>query len=504
MVLVESFIPVFYPATQLVLIFAICVLGLIKLLQPRKNEYSVPGPFAWPVFGNLLSLGKKPHEYLTHLRSVYGDVYQIKMGSRDCVVLNGLKTIKAAVIKQSEDFAGRPDFYSFKYIAKGKSMGFSDYGPRWKIHRKIAQNALATFTNKRNSPIEQAIILEAEVLTNNFLDTKGGPMNPHNEIYLSVGNIICALCFGKRYKRDDPDFMQLIKNNDEFMAFAGAGNPVDIMPWMRHFTKRSFNKFVSILDAMDAFTLKLRKEHMDTFDRMNLRDVTDALIKTTEDISEEEKQAVGLTDEHILITVQEIIGAGFDTIASTLQWSVLFLATNPEIQERVYEEIQDKVGTDRFPVFDDLASLPFTEACIMETMRHSCIFPFALPHSTTKDTFLNGYQIPEKSLVFVNLWSVNYDPAVFPEPHKFDPHRFLSDDRKFVNRSAVDLFLPFGAGRRKCPGEQLAKMELFIFFTTMAQRCKFDVIPGKEPIVDSKYGLTLKPKDFNVTVSSRC
>ncbi|KAK3086611.1 hypothetical protein FSP39_021039 [Pinctada imbricata] len=493
-------------ANPLVVVLFLVLLGYVLKLKTSKTSYDstkVPGPFAWPVFGNLLSLGKKPHEYLTYLRSVYGDVYKIKMGSRDTIVLNGLQTIKTAMIKQAEDFAGRPNFYSFNYIAKGKSMGFSDYGPRWKLHRKIAQNSLAMFTNKRNSPIEEAIIAEAEVLANNFLNTDGSPMNPHNEIYLSVGNIICALCFGKRYKRDDPDFMQLIKNNDEFMAFAGAGNPVDIMPWMRHFTKRSFNKFVSILDAMDEFTMKKRREHLDTFDPMHLRDVTDALIKTTEDISEEEKQSVGLTDEHILITVQEMIGAGFDTIASTLQWAVLFIATHPEHQDKAYEEIQSVIGSERYPEFEDIASLPFTEACIIEVMRHSCIFPFALPHSSTRDTNLNGYEIPAKSLVFVNLWSVNYDPTIFPDPGKYDPYRFLSDNGKSVNRSAAELFLPFGAGRRKCPGEQLAKMELFIFFTTLLQRCRFDVIPGKEPVVDSKYGLTLKPKDFEVSVSRR-
>ena len=487
---------------SVVLIAIVVICAFILLFQNRDVATTAPGPFAWPVFGNLLSLGKKPHEYLTSLRSVYGDVFQIKMGSHTTVVINGLQALKQACVKQSENFAGRPNFYSFNYIANGKSMGFSDYGPRWQLHRRIAQNALTQFTNKRHNPIEEAIIQEADFLTANFLGTPGKPVDPHNEIYLSVGNIICALCFGKRYKRDDPDFMQLVKNNDEFMAFAGAGNPVDIMPWMRHFTKRSFNKFVSILETMDKFSLKKRQEHLDTFNKMNIRDVTDALIEMTEDISEEEKRSVGLTDEHILITVQELIGAGFDTIASTLQWSVLFMSKNPEYQEKVHAEIRKVVGMERFPTMDDYPLLPFTEAFIMETMRHSCIFPFALPHSTTKDTELNGIFIKAKTLVFLNLWSVNYDEKNFPEPRVFNPYRFLDSEGR-VNKSALDLFLPFGAGKRRCPGEQLARMEIFLFFCTVMQKCKFDVIKGQEPIVDSKYGLTLKPKDFKVLVSAR-
>jgi len=471
--------------------------------RKRDLASTAPGPYPWPVLGNLVSLGKKPHKQLTKLRSVYGDVYQIMMGSCPTIVLNGLQTVRQAMIKQAEDFAGRPDFYSFKFIANGKSMGFSDYGPRWKLHRRIAVNALSNFTNKRNNPIEMAILSEADVLTENLLASNGSAVDPHNEIYLSVGNIICALCFGKRYKRDDEDFTHLVKMNDEFMAFAGAGNPVDIMPWMRHFTKGSFKKFVGILETMNKFSLKKRKEHLETYDASYIRDITDALIKATEDITEEEKSSVGLTDEHILTTVQELIGAGFDTIASTLQWSILFMATHPEYQQRAHDEIKTKVGLERQMSFEDIDELPYTEACILEIMRHSCIFPFALPHSTTKDTYLNGHFIKAKTLVFVNLYSVNHDQEVFKNPDVFDPNRFLDSDGESVNRANAELFLPFGAGRRRCPGEQLARVEIFLFFASMIQKCKFATVTGQEPIVDSKYGLTLKPLDFKVIVTER-
>ena len=209
-------------ATPVLLVaFLLCVFVLRR--RKLKAASTATGPFAWPVIGNLAQLGRKPHVTLTEFRKRYGDVYQIKMGSCPTVVLNGQKVIRQALVKQSEDFAGRPDFYSFKFIANGNSMGFSDYGARWKMHRKIAQNALALCANKKYNPIEEAIISEAKFLVQNLLKSDGQPTDPHNEIYLSVGNIICALCFGKRYRRDDPDFLQLVKNNDEFMAFVGAG-----------------------------------------------------------------------------------------------------------------------------------------------------------------------------------------------------------------------------------------------------------------------------------------
>ena len=462
------------------------------------NVRQPPGPWGWPLIGNLPQLGRKPHKSLTELRRVYGDVYQIRMGSQPTIVLNGIDTVRRALFKQSEDFAGRPDFYSFKFIANGKSMGFGDYGPRWKMHRKIAQNALAMFVNDRSNPIEEAIIEQAELLVTNLINARQ-PVDPHTEVYLSVGNIICLICFGKRYQRDDPDFLHLVKTNDEFMAFAGAGNPVDIMPWMRHLTKRSFDRFLGILKRMDEFCNKKSAEHLETYDASNIRDVTDALISAVREIPEKEKESVGLSDEHIMTTVQEMIGAGFDTIATTLMWAILFMAKHTEYQEKCQTEIDEKIGRNRYPTMDDLGTLPFTEACIMETMRHSCIFPFALPHATTRDTTLNGFFIPDKTLVFVNLWSVNHDEEKFPNPSIFDPYRFFNNND--AAKEGVENFFPFGCGRRRCPGEQLGKIEVFLFLTSVLQRCKLS--SDEDLRFESKYGLTLKPEDYAVHVKAR-
>ena len=485
--------------------WALIVVILCLLLESYKSRRHMlpkpPGPWGWPILGYLPHLGRKPHLKITELRQKFGDVFRVQFGSREAIFLNGIEVIKQAMVKQANDFAGRPDFYTFKFLANGNSMGFGDYGPRWKLHRRIAQNSLALFINKRENPIEHTIQEEAKVLVNNLCSSGDAPVNPHNEIYLSVGNIICALCFGKRYKRDDPDYLQLVRNNDEFMAFAGAGNPVDIMPWTRIFTQKSFNAFLKILETMDAFSLRKRKEHLDTYDPNVLRDVTDALIRATYSTPEEEKKAAGITDEQILTTVQELIGAGFDTISSTLQWGVLYMAMHPEVQLNAQKEIKEVIGNRLVPEMSDLESMPYVEACILETMRLSCIFPFALPHSTTCDTFLNGYHIPAKTLIFANLWSITRDEDMFQQPNIFVPERFLKGDK--INRSVLENFLPYGAGRRKCPGEQLARIELFIFFVSMLRNCEFKKISGVIYSTESKYGLTLKPQDFKVHIQRR-
>ena len=479
-----------------------------KTASRTESDTLLPGPtWTWPVLGYLPYLGRYPHKKLTSLRSVYGDVYQIQMGTWPTVVINGIDAIKQAMCKQSEDFAGRPSFFSFGYLAKGKSMGFADYGARWKVHRKIAQSALTAMVNDKSNPMEVAVQEEAKVLIENLhseaILSENKTVNPHQEVYLSVGNIICALCFGKRYKRDDPDFVQLIKMNRDFMAFMGAGNPVDILPWMRPFTQRSFKRFLSILETLDKFCERKRDEHIATYDANKTRDITDALLKAMYEMSEEDKRRVGLTDEHILITVQELIGAGFDTIATTLEWAILFVARNPEFQKLAQYEIDRTIGNDRLPSIRDIGNLPITEAIMYETMRHSCIFPFALPHSTTKDTFLNNYFIPAKTLVFVNMWSVTRDEQNFSGPEIFNPDRFLNEDRTGLIKEELEKFQPFGAGRRRCPGEPLGRMEIFIFLSSLLQKCNLETVPGETYTYEAQYGLTLKPQNFKVKFTRR-
>lgn len=105
-------------------------------------------------------------------------------------------------------------------------------------------------------------------------------------------------------------------------------------------------------------------------------------------------------------------------------------------------------------------------------------------------------------LVFINLWSVTRDSQYFDQPELFNPWRFLND-QGLISRVKAEHFLPYGAGRRKCPGEQLARMEIFMFFTRLVQTCSMAAPPGCQPIIDSKYGLTLKPLDFQVLFSPR-
>ncbi|XP_035763966.1 cytochrome P450 2K1-like [Neolamprologus brichardi] len=190
------------------------------------------------------------------------------------------------------------------------------------------------------------------------------------------------------------------------------------------------------------------------------------------------------SEENLIFTVIDLFVAGTDTTAATLRWGLLLMAKYPHIQEQVHEELRHVVGSRKVSV-DDRKNLSYTDAVIHEIQRLANILPVCLPHQTSRDVTFQGYFIKKGTIVFPLLTSVLYDESEWESPHTFNPSHFLDKEGKFVRR---DAFMPFSAGRRMCLGEGLAKMELFLFFTSLVQRFCFTPPPG---ITEDELDLTL-------------
>ncbi|XP_072916302.1 cytochrome P450 2K1-like isoform X2 [Hemitrygon akajei] len=158
-----------------------------------------------------------------------------------------------------------------------------------------------------------------------------------------------------------------------------------------------------------------------------------------------------------------------------LRWAMLLMMKYPQIQEKVHDEITTVIGSERFPRTEDHKNLPYTNAVIHEIQRFANIVPLNLMHSTTEDVNFKGYFLPKGTPVMPLLTSVLYDKTQWETPNDFNPSNFLDADGKFVKR---DAFAPFSMGRRDCAGETLARMELFLFFTILIQRFRFQVPPN--------------------------
>lgn len=472
----------------------------------------LPGPKPLPIIGNVLEVGNNPYLTLTSMSKRYGDVFQIQIGMRPVVVLNGSETIRQALVKQGDEFSGRPDLYSFSYINDGKSLSFStDQTGVWRARRKLAYNALRSFstlngtTPEYSCMLEEHICKEAETLVkqiNTVMKTEGS-FDQFLYIVVSVANVICGMCFGRRYEHHDQELLNVVNLSDEFGQVAGSGNLGDFIPFLRFLPNKTMRKFVDINMRFTNFVSKIVNEHYSTFNKDNIRDITDSLIDHCEDRKLDENANVQMSDEKIVGIVNDLFGAGFDTISTGLSWSLMYLVSYPEIEKKLYQELKENVGLDRTPRLSDRGNLPFLECFILETFRHSSFLPFTIPHCATKNTSLNGYFIPKDTCVFVNQWQVNHDPELWKDPESFNPDRFLCADGTQVNKVEAEKVMTFGMGKRRCIGELIAKNEVFLFLAIMIQRLHFHTLPGESLDMTPKYGLTMKHERCRLRATMR-
>ncbi|KAJ8247927.1 hypothetical protein GJAV_G00252170 [Gymnothorax javanicus] len=493
----------------------VCIMYLLmRLLHTNIPEglQRLPGPKPFPIIGNVLDVVGSPHLSLTTLSERYGPIYQIQIGMRPVVVLSGSETIRQALIKQGEDFSGRPDLYSFQFISNGKSLAFSsDLAGVWRARRKLAMNALRSFSTVESSEsgyscvLEEHICKEGEHLVKQLstVTEASGSFDPFRHIVVSVANVICAMCFGRRYSHDDEELLNLVNLSDEFGQVAGSGNPADFIPFLRFLPSRTMKRFVEINERFKDFVSKIVMDHYRTYDKNNIRDITDSLIDHCEDRKLDENSNVQVSDEKIVGIVNDLFGAGFDTISTALSWAVVYLVAYPEIQEQLHREMKDAVGYDRTPRLSDKPKLPLLESFILELFRHSSFLPFTIPHCATKDTSLNGYFIPKNTCVFINQWQVNHDPALWKDPSSFTPERFLNADGITVNKMDAEKVLLFGMGKRRCIGEAIGRTEVFLFLAILVQRLRFHQLPGQPLDMTPEYGLTMKHKRCQLRASLR-
>ncbi|KAM5163933.1 cytochrome P450 2K4-like [Mantella aurantiaca] len=481
------------------LAIALCIL-VIKIFYVPKDGLNgfPPGPKGWPIIGNLHILNlKRPQETFIQLSKKFGSVFSIQIGTKKAVVLCGYKAVKDALITHAEEFAERPEIPIFQLYLKGYGVLFSR-GDNWKAMRRFTLSTLRDFGMGKTS-LEEKIHEECDALINKFKSFKGKPFNNAMIMNSAVANIIVSIILGHRYDLEDPTFkrlMSLIMENSKLL-----GSPMvmlyntypQVMRWIPGDHKtilRNAAEFQSFLRS----TFTNRTDQLDSNDQRNLIDVF--LIR-----QQEEKSVPGyyFHDNNLTILLSNLFGAGTETTSATLRWGLLLMMKYPEIQKKVQEEIDNVIGSSR-PQSSHRKEMPYTDAVIHEIQRFGNIVPNNLPHETTTDVTFWGYTIPKGTYIIPSLTTVLQDETYFERPGEFYPQHFLNAEGQFVRNEA---FIPFSAGKRSCAGENLAKMELFLFFTRLLQNFTFQAPPGSVLDLTPAMGITTPPQSHMICAIPR-
>ncbi|XP_068175789.1 cytochrome P450 2J6-like [Antennarius striatus] len=478
------------------LFFVIVFILVADYVKNRRPASFPPGPWALPIVGNMFSVDhKRTHESFTQLSHIYGDVYSLRMGQEWMVVLNRLEIIKEALVNQGESTADRPSRPMRKEFVHGRGL-ISSNGNMWKQQRRFALSTLKYFGFGKKS-LEPVILEEFLHCAKNI--AKGKPFAPHLIINKVVSNIICTLVFGHRFEYNDEKFGELIQGFELSLQ-------IDVSIWtklynsfpllMRHLpgphqtTKTLWN---NVKDFVKAEI----KEHKTSLDPADPRDYIDCYLN---EIQKGRQDNSTFEEENLIVCVMDLFVAGSETTSTTLRWAFLYMAKYPEVQEKVQSELDRVIGQSRQPTMEDCAKLPYTNAVIHEIQRIGNIVPLSLIHYTNRDVQLGGYTIPKGVAIVPNLTSVLLDKNEWETPFTFNPGHFLSKEGKFERRAA---FIPFSVGKRLCLGETLARMEIFLFFTSFMQHFTFSMPAGVKPVMDSCFGVTLAPLPYDICATAR-
>ncbi|ESO10863.1 hypothetical protein HELRODRAFT_109176 [Helobdella robusta] len=547
-----------------------------------------------PIFGSMPFMPAFPtqYKYFTKMREQYGDVFAYYMMGKYQVILNSKEAIHEAFVKRSTDFADRPRAGVTNVLnPRHKGILFRNYDDNFKKYHKLSLGIMKQF-GFGNRVMETRIMEEMKYFMENLASFEGCEFNPTPVVTKCSMNIVCGILFGKRFNDDDPDLSDIIANIRTSFNNIGKIFMVNAFPFLRHF---SFHKkaLQSCVDAQNKIFkmleqkivectvgLEFAEEHIHkestTSEQQADENNYDIKIESTyynhhqlqpkDDQGDQptssfirsyiELEGPNYDKEQLLHFMRELFLAGTETTASTLEWTLVLLANHPDVQEKMFKELErvlieeqhqkefstqksdensgqiindvsklasdsklncSKLNTNEslhqsnekvvnyksyLPFLEDKKCLPYCDAVFNEILRYKPVAPMTLPHVTMKDSHVMGFFVPKGCTVFGNLHGAHHDPRVWRDPEKFNPERFLNENNEMiVNKEHI---VSFSLGKRSCFGEILARQEFFLSLTNLVWRFKIFPPEGQEKVnVDDVMDVTVKPSSFKIRLIER-
>ncbi|KAG5052848.1 hypothetical protein AAZX31_02G221400 [Glycine max] len=478
--------------TLIGLFLAAVVAIAVSTLRGRKFKLP-PGPLPVPIFGNWLQVGDDlNHRNLTDLAKKFGDIFLLRMGQRNLVVVSSPELAKEVLHTQGVEFGSRTRNVVFDiFTGKGQDMVFTVYGEHWRKMRRIM--TVPFFTNKvvqqyRHGWESEAAAVVEDVKKNPDAAVSGTVIR--RRLQLMMYNNMYRIMFDRRFEsEEDPIFQRLRALNGERSRLAQSFeyNYGDFIPILRPFLKG----YLKICKEVKETRLKLFKDYfVDERKKLGSTKSTNNNneLKCAIDHILDAQRKGEINEDNVLYIVENINVAAIETTLWSIEWGIAELVNHPEIQQKLRDEIDRVLGAGHQVTEPDIQKLPYLQAVVKETLRLRMAIPLLVPHMNLHDAKLGGYDIPAESKILVNAWWLANNPAHWKKPEEFRPERFFEEE-SLVEANGNDFrYLPFGVGRRSCPGIILALPILGITLGRLVQNFELLPPPGQSQIDTSEKG----------------
>ncbi|XP_058081596.1 cytochrome P450 81Q32-like [Magnolia sinica] len=482
-----------------------------RLLQKRKNL--PPSPPSLPILGHLHLLKNPIHRSLSTLSNRYGPILSLRFGSRPVLLISSSSSAEDCFSKNDIIFANRPRLLAGKHFGYHYSgLSWASYGPHWRNLRRIA--TVEILASNRIQMFSAVRIHEVRSLVKDlFRDSESGKSVVELKLRFAelTFNVMMGMIAGKRYYGKNVVDLEEARRFHEITSEAtkliGAPNFSDFVPvlgWMDF--GRVEKRMMRLVRRRDEFLQAMiddhrRRKKVYFSSSMEVEVQIENNNKTFIDVllSLQETEPDYYTDQIIKGMISELLSAGTDTSALTTEWAMSLLLNHPDVLEKAKAELDKHVGPHLLDE-SDLAKLPYLHCIINETLRLYPVAPLLLPHESSEESIVGGFDVPQGTMLLVNVWAIHRDPKLWVDPADFKPERFQGPE----GAKEGFRFIPFGHGRRACPGVSLATRMVGLVLGTLIQCFEWERVREEKVDMTEGFGLTLpKAQPLNAVYKPR-
>nr|AMZ03404.1 cytochrome P450 CYP76AH17 [Plectranthus barbatus] len=475
------------------LVVGLLLIALTILFSLRRRRNLAPGPYPFPIIGNMLQLGTKPHQSFAQLSKKYGPLMSIHLGSLYTVIVSSPEMAKEILQKHGQVFSGRTIAQAVHACDHDKiSMGFLPVSNTWRDMRKICKEQMFSHHSLEGSQgLRQQKLLQLLDYAQKCCET-GRAVDIREASFITTLNLMSATMFSTQATEFESKSTQEFKEIIEGVAtIVGVANFGDYFPILKPFDlqgiKRKadgyFGRLLKLIEGYLNERLESRKSNPNA-PRKN------DFLETVVDILEANEYKLSV--DHLTHLMLDLFVGGSETNTTSLEWTMSELVNNPDKMAKLKQELKSVVGERKLVDESEMPRLPYLQAVIKESLRIHPPGPLLLPRKAETDQEVNGYLIPKGTQILFNVWAMGRDPSIWKDPESFEPERFLNQNIDFKGQDFE--LIPFGSGRRICPGMPLANRILHMATATMVHNFDWKLEQGTDE-ADAKgelFGLAVR------------